>query len=104
MKKQVIVIALVSLFVIFRAGPAQVPLGSSVIHWYLDAPVRQVADDSYQLPEVPTQVMIFRNGMRVKDCAHAMGACDYSVVYDRVNFTPTGAPTPGDVLIFDYIR
>lgn len=104
MKKQLIIIALVSLFVMFRPGPAQVPLGSSVIHWYLDAPVRQVSDDSYQLPEVPTQVMIFRNGMRVKDCVRATGECDYSVVYDRVNFTPNGIPVPGDVLIFDYIR
>ena len=104
MKKKSLLIGLLALGVCLRFGPAQVPLGSTVVHWYLDAPVQQVSEQIYQLPEAPNQVMIFRNGMRLKDCARATAACDYSVAGSQIQFTETGAPVDGDVVIFDYIR
>lgn len=104
-KKTSLLIAALGLIALYRPGPAQVPLGASqVMHWYFDTTASQVSDQAYQLPEVPTQVMVFRNGMRQKDCQHATGACDYSLVGNQVNFTATGQPQPGDTLIFDYIK
>lgn len=104
MKMTTVLLAALGLFLVLRSGPAQIPLGSNVIHWYLDVTAQQVSDCVYELPETPTEVMIFRNGMRLKDCRNATGACDYSVFGDQVTFTETGDPMPDDLLIFDYIK
>lgn len=105
MKKTSLLFVLLGVVALYRVGPAQVPLGASrVIHWYFDTPAEQVSDQAYQLAEAPSQVMVFRNGMRLKDCQHATGACDYSVAGNQVTFTATGQPAPDDTLIFDYIR
>jgi hypothetical protein len=102
MKTTTALLVAMGLFIVLRQGPAQIPLGSNVVHWYLDVTAQAISDCVFQLPEAPTEVMIFRNGMRLKDCRNATGACDYSVSGDQVTFT--NDPMPDDLLIFDYIK
>jgi hypothetical protein len=93
------VISLLGGLALCRLGPAQGPPGYS---WHLDASVVKISNSVYELPEQPSGVMIFRNGMRVKECSAVMSACDFSVNISQVIFAQGEEPLPDDTLIFDY--